>query len=139
MLRKVHASACRSAAPASLALSAKWRWRDHGAELLLSTLTFRDLSISVAGKQYFGAASLRPSVGAGFWVLVGTVPEGTGSALVARFPLGGDWRAAGGHYVTFEFNVNRSIWVKRPDPTDDAPAAARLIPLPSASYRYDPD
>lgn len=116
----------------------EWRWRDHGAELLLSTFTFRDLSISVAGKRYFGASSLRPSVGAGLWFLVGAAPEGTGTALVARFPLGGDWRAAGQHYATVELNVNRSIWVNRPEPTDDTPTTTRLIPLPSASYRYDP-
>lgn len=117
----------------------EWRSRDHGAELLLSTFTFRDLSISVAGRRYFGASSLRPSVGAGLWFVVGTAPEGTGTALVARFPLGGDWQAAGGHYATFELNVNRSIWVNRPELTDEAPTTARLIPLPSVSYRYDPD
>ena len=117
----------------------EWRSRDHGAELLLSTFTFRDLSISAAGKRYFGASSLRPSVGAGLWFVFGTAPEGTGTALVARFPLGGDWQAAGRHYATFELNVNRSIWVNRPEPTDDAPTTARLIPLPSVSYRYDPD
>jgi hypothetical protein len=117
----------------------EWRWEDHGAELLVSTFNFRDVGVSVVGKQYFGASWLKPAVGAGLWLVTGSTPEGTGRALVARFPLGGDWRIAHGHYATFEVNVNRGLWVDRPDPTDDAPIANRMIPIPSVSYRFDPE
>ena len=120
-------------------LVTEWRWDDHGAELMLSTFSFHDLGISVVGKQYFGASWLKPAVGAGLWLVTGSTPEGSGKALVARFPLGGDWRVAHGHYATFEVNVNRGLWVDRPDPTDDAPINNQLIPIPSVSYRFDPE
>jgi hypothetical protein len=119
-------------------LVTEWRWDDHGAELLLSTFSFHDLGISVVGKQYFGASWLKPAVGAGLWLVTGGSPEGSGRALIARFPLGGDWRVAHGHYATFEVNVNRGLWVDRPNPADDTPINRRLVPIPSVSYRYDP-
>ena len=116
---------------------AEWRWDDHGAELLLTTFQFRDLSVSVAGKQYFGASWLKPVVGGGLWFIAGSSPEGAGQALVARFPLGGDWRLAGGHYLTVELNVSRGLWVNQPDPADDAPVNPSFITLPGLSYRLD--
>ena len=116
----------------------EWRWEDKGAELIVSTFSFRDVGLSVVGKQYFGASWLKPAVGAGLWLVVGSTPDGTGRALVARFPLGADWRAAHGHYATVEVNVNRGLWMDRPDPSDDAPVSPRLIPIPSVSYRFDP-
>ena len=119
-------------------LVTEWRWDDHGAELLLSTFSFRDLGISLVGKQYFGASWLKPAVGAGLWLATGGTPDGGGKALVARFPLGGDWRVAHGHYATFEVNVSRGLWVDRPDPADDAPINPRMIPIPSVSYRFAP-
>jgi hypothetical protein len=117
----------------------EWRWDDHGVELQLSTFSFRDIGISAVGKQYFGASWLKPTVGAGLWLVSGRSPEGTGRALMARFPLGGDWRAAPGHYATFEMNVNRGLWMRRADPTDTRPMSRRMIPIPSVSYRYDPE
>jgi hypothetical protein len=116
----------------------EWRWDDHGAELQLSTFGFSDFGISVVGKQYFGASWLKPAVGAGLWFMTGSAPEGTGRALMARFPLGGDWRAAHGHYATFEVNVNRGLWMRRADPRDDRPMSRRMVPIPSVSYRFDP-
>jgi hypothetical protein len=118
---------------------AEWRRGDHGAEVVLSTFSFRDVGVSVAVKQYFGASRLKPTIGAGLWFLVGAAPEGRGSALVARFPLGGDWRVGGGHHATFELGVNRGLWVDRPDPSDRTPINSRLIPIPAVSYRFDPD
>ena len=117
---------------------AEWRTGDLGAELTLSTFTFRDLGVSAVVKQYFGASWLKPTVGAGLWLVRGGTPAGTGTALVARFPFGGDWRAAHGHYATFELNVLRGLWVRRPDPSDETPINRRMIPIPSASYRWDP-
>ena len=117
----------------------EWRWSDRSAELQISTFTFRDVSVSIVGKQYFGASGLQPVVGAGLWLLVAGSPDGTGGAVVARFPFGGDLHVGGGHYTTFEMSVNRGLWVKRPDPTNDIPITRRLIPLPSVSYRFAPD
>ena len=117
---------------------AEQMWGDRSAELLVSTFGFRDLSLSLVGKQYFGAAWLKPAVGAGLSYMVGVSEDGLGSALLLRLPLGGDWHVAGPHYITFEVNVARGLAVKRPDPEDDLPISTRIIPLPSVSYRLDP-
>jgi hypothetical protein len=117
---------------------AEQSWGDRSAELLVSTFTFRDVSLSLVGKQYFGASYLKPAVGAGLWYMLGASEDGPGSALLLRFPLGGDWRVSGPHYVTFEVNVARGLLVWRPDPEDDHPMTTRIIPLPSFSYRLDP-
>lgn len=114
------------------------RWGDRGAELVVSTFTFHDLSVSAGGKQYFGASWLKPAVGAGLTVETSRGPDGAGTALLARFPLGGDWRVSGAHYLTWEISVMRGLAVRRPDPTDRAPLTQRIIPFPSVSYRVDP-
>src|SRR5688572_17877734 len=51
-------------------------WDDRGIEVLVSTFRFRDASVSVVGKQYFGAAWLKPVLGAGFWYMVGSSEDG---------------------------------------------------------------
>ena len=114
---------------------AEWLWEDHGAELLVTTFSFHDVAVSVVGKQYFGTSGLRPVVGGGLWYLTGRSPEGTGAALVARFPIGGDWRIGGDQHLTFEVNVARGLWVRRPDPSDDFPISDRFIPIPGMAYR----
>ena len=115
----------------------EWLWKDHGAELLVTTFSFHDVGVSVVGKQYFGSSWLRPVVGGGLWFLIGRAPEGTGAALVARFPFGGDWRIGGGNHLTWEINVARGLWVRRPERSDDFPINPRLIPLPGVAYRVD--
>ena len=118
---------------------AEWLWEDRGAELLVTTFSFRDVSISVVGKQYFGNSALRPVVGGGLWYLTGRSPEGSGAALAARFPIGGDWRIAGSHHLTLEVNVARGLWVRRPEPSDDFPISDRFIPIPGMAYRVGGD
>ena len=112
----------------------------HALELTAGTWSFRDLSLSAAVKEYLGPSAMRPALGAGLWVELSR-PAGagrTGTAVVARFPVGFDWRAGPGHYVLFEMNVCRALWVRRTDPADETPPAERLIPLPGLSYRWDP-
>ena len=118
-----------------IGIVAEWLWEDRGAELLVTTFSFHDVAVSVVGKQYFGASGLRPVVGGGLWYLTGHSPEGTGAALVARFPIGGDWRIAGNHHLTLEVNVARGLWVRRPDPSDHFPISDRFIPIPGMAYR----
>jgi hypothetical protein len=113
-------------------------WDDRSAEVLVSTFSFHDVSLSVAGKQFFGASWLKPAVGAGLTFMRAGGPDGTGSALIARFPLGGDWQLSSGHYMTWEVNVTRALLVNRPDPADTWPPTQRIIPFPSLSYRFDP-
>ena len=113
-------------------------WDDRSAEVVVSTFTFHDVSVSVAGKQFFGASWLKPAVGAGLTYMVARSPDGVGSALIARFPLGGDWKMSPGHYLTWEVNVTRALTVNRPDPTDTSPPTQRIIPFPSLSYRLAP-
>ena len=103
----------------------------------MTTFSFHDVSVSVVGKQYFGTSGLRPVVGVGLWYLTGRSPEGTGAALVARFPIGGGWRLAGGHNLTLEMNVARGLWVRRHEPSDDSPISSHFIPLLGMAYRVD--
>jgi hypothetical protein len=113
-------------------------WDDRSAEAVVSTFTFRDVSVSVAGKQFFGASWLKPALGAGLTYMISLAPESGGSALIARFPLGGDWKMAPGHFLTWEVNVTRALLVDRADPTDTSPPTQRIIPFPSLSYRLVP-
>lgn len=111
----------------------------RSVDLAVGTWSFRDLSISVVGRQYFGAGSARPVVGAGLWLVgaPGTSPdERTGWGLVARVPIGVDWNAAARHSAGLFLNVNRGLWVRRSDPSDDVPLNRRLVPLPELYYRY---
>jgi hypothetical protein len=110
-------------------------WEDHAAELLVSTFRLHDVSVSVAGKQFFGASWLKPAVGAGLTFVRAGGPDGTGSAVIARFPLGGDWKMSSGDYLTWEVNVTRALLVHRADPADTSPPTQRIIPFPSLSYR----
>lgn len=114
------------------------RWDDRGAELVVSTFTFHDLSVSAGVKQYLGAMGFKPAVGAGLSLMHSPGPDGAGTALLARFPIGGDWRASGAHHLTVEVNVMRGLAIRRPDPSDTAPLTQRIIPFPSFSYRLEP-
>lgn len=111
----------------------------RSVELTVGTWSFRDLSASVVGKEYFGVGALRPFVGIGLW-LVGAPPprsgERLGLAAVLHAPVGVDWRAAGGHYAGAALNVNRALWVRRTDPEDDLPLNQRFVPLPGLYYRW---
>jgi hypothetical protein len=111
---------------------------DRSVELVVSTFSFRDVSVSAAGKQFFGDAWLKPAVGAGVTFMTARGEDGRGHAWIARFPLGGDWKMSPGHYLTWEVNVTRALFVRRPDPTDTSPPTQRIIPFPSFSYRLDP-
>jgi hypothetical protein len=106
-------------------------------DLTVGTWSFRDVSASVVVKQYFGSSDLMPFVGGGLW-LVGASPSGerTGFAAVLQAPIGLDWRATGRHYLGFNLNVNRALWVRRTDPEDDLPLNRRLVPLPGFYYRW---
>jgi hypothetical protein len=106
-------------------------------DLTVGTWSFRDVSASLVVKQYFGSSHLMPFVGGGLW-LVGARPSGeqTGFAAVLHAPVGLDWRATGRHYLGFNLNVNRALWVRRTDPEDDLPLNRRLVPLPGLYYRW---
>lgn len=112
---------------------------DRSLEIAVGTWTARDLSVSVVGRQYFGAAEVKPVVGAGLWsVFSWPEDEGTGISLVARAPVGFDWNVAGDHSLNLDINVNRALWVKRPSPTDATQRDRSLVPLPGISYRWRP-
>jgi hypothetical protein len=106
-------------------------------EMALGTWSFRDLALSVIGKQYFGAGAAQPFVGGGLW-LVAALPSGErpGVALVARAPIGIDWGVADRHAAALALNVNWAIAVRRTDPEDDMALNRRLVPLPDVSYRW---
>jgi len=109
----------------------------RGLEVAVGTWTFRDLSVSGAVKAYFGPSAMRPFVGAGMWALL-AAPKGEdlgGAALVARVPVGFDWRAAPGHFVGGDVNLSRALWLWRTDESA-MPLTGRILPIPGLSYRH---
>lgn len=109
----------------------------HALDFTVGTWSFRDLSVSVVAKEYFGAGDLLPFVGGGVWLVAAWPPgERTGLAAVLQAPVGVDWQAADGSYVGTSLNVNRALAVRRPDPEDDLPLNRRLVPLPGVYYRW---
>lgn len=108
----------------------------HSVEFAAGTWSFRDLGLSVVGKQYFGAGAAKPFVGAGLWVVTARpAQERRGLALVLRAPIGVDWAIADEHALGGALNVNRALVVRRSDPDDDIPMSARFVPLPELYYR----
>ncbi len=109
----------------------------HSLDLTVGTWSFRDLSVALVAKEYFGAGSMHPFVGAGLWV-VAAAPRGErlGLAAVLHAPVGVDWRAAGRHSLGLAMHVNRALGVRRTDPEDDLPLNRRLVPLPGVYYRW---
>jgi hypothetical protein len=112
---------------------------DVGIEVSVGTWSFKDLSTSAVVRGYLGASALRPVVGGGFWIIIAAPEEASrwGTALVARFPIGFDWRTAPGHFVDLDFNVNRALLVRRRD-DELRPMNERLVPIPGLSYRWAP-
>jgi hypothetical protein len=103
----------------------------------VGTWSFHDVSLSVTGREYFGAGYLHPFVGAGLWLVLARPPGGRfGMATVLQAPVGLDWRVVGPHYVGAVINVDRALWVRRTDPQDDLPLNKRIVPLPGLYYRW---
>ena len=114
----------------------------HAVELGVGTWSFRDLSVSVVYKEYFGASSVRPYVGGGLWAVAARAidsTERTGLAVVLRAPVGVDWAFADDHAAGLALNVNLGLAVRRSDPGDDLPMNRRFIPLPELYYRFKQD
>lgn len=114
----------------------------HAVELGVGTWSFRDLSVSVVYKEYFGASRLRPFVGGGLWAVAARAidsTERTGVALVLRAPVGVDWAFADDHAAGLALNVNLGLAVRRSDPADDLPMNRRFVPLPELYYRFKRD
>jgi hypothetical protein len=122
----------------TVALIVERRWEHQGLELQVGTWAFRDLSLSITGKQYVGNASndVQPFVGAGLWALMAFAEEGRGYGLIGRIPLGLDWSFSGPHAAALTIYLNRALALRRPDPEDQRPPRTTLIPLPEFSYRW---
>ncbi len=109
----------------------------HAIDLAVGTWSFHDLSVSVTGREYFGAGYLHPFVGGGLWLVLARPPgERFGMAAVLQAPVGIDWRVTGRHYVGGVINVDRALWVRRSDPEDDLPLNKRIVPLPGVYYSW---
>lgn len=111
-------------------------------ELTVGTFSFGELGVSLAAKERFGASALRPSLGAGLWLMVAPshpedpAAERSGLILLAQVPLGLDWRMSEHQALTFDINTTRALWTRRPDPTDDRPTSGTLVPIPALGYRW---
>jgi hypothetical protein len=119
-----------------LGLVTEYRRSGWSAELTLGTISFREISVAMVGKRYFGSGVFRPALGAGLWSLTAWTEDGSGSILIARVPLAVDWAVTGGHALGIEVAMNRALAVNRLDPDDDTPPNTTIIPLPGLYYRY---
>jgi hypothetical protein len=121
---------------ALVGLVGEYQWGDWSAEILVGTLSFRDLSVAVAGKRYFAEGRIRPAAGLGLWSLSVWSEEGNGSAFLLRAPVAVDWAIASGHAMGVEIGLNRALWIRRLDPEDDRPPRGSIVPFPGVYYRY---
>lgn len=120
-------------------LALEYRWGDRGLDFTVGTWAFRDVSVSLVGKQYFGPGDFRPFTGIGLWAIVAPYRgfgERTGMALVLRAPVGVDWNIDADHHLGGALNLNKALWIRRKDPLDDTPPTTRTIPLPGFYYRW---
>ena len=120
----------------TVALVVEHRWDQQGLEVQAGTWRFRDLSLSVTGRQYMGSYAVEPFVGAGLWAIFARTEKGAGYGLIARLPTGFGWDFASRHSVALTIYLNRALALKRPDPEDRRPPRKTLIPLPELSYRW---
>ncbi|MDX1567494.1 MAG: hypothetical protein R3223_06825 [Longimicrobiales bacterium] len=121
-----------------VSLTAEYQWGSRSAEVVVGTWAFQDVSLSVVGKQYLGPGGSRPFFGLGLWGVAAFAPEGTGSVLVFRAPIGVEWQVLKGHNLGAAMNINRAVWVDRIDPEDETPLNRRVVPLPAVYYRWKP-
>ena len=125
----------------SIGASVEFLWGSRSVDVNLATFSFREVSLAVTGKQYFGGGDLRPFVGVGLWGIAGSTGqegEQTGKALILRVPLGGDWNFTGRHHLGGSLAVNEGLWIDRANPEDDTPVSRRPVPLPGVFYRFEP-
>jgi len=117
----------------------EYRWGNRSVDLTVGTWAFRDLSVSLVGKQYFGPGDFRPFAGLGLWAVVNPQHgpgEQSGVALVARAPVGVDWNLDAAHSLGADLALNHALWIRRKDPRDAPPPSTRLSPLPGFYYRW---
>ncbi len=119
-----------------LGLVSEYQRGNWSAELTVGTISFREISVALAGKHYFGSGNPRPVLGAGFWSLSAWTDDGSGSVFIFRAPVAVDWRFRSEHALGIEVGLNRALSVDRVDPEDDTPPSSRLVPFPGAYYRY---
>jgi hypothetical protein len=104
---------------------------NESLDLTVGTWSFRDLSVAVVARHYFGGGEALPFVGGGLWLVTAWPEDGrTGFATVLHAPVGVDLQPGRRHAVGLALNVNRALWVRRTDPDDDLPLNRRLVPLP---------
>ena len=107
---------------AFLGLVSEYQRGDWSVEITLGTITFREISVALAGKHYFLEGDFRPVE--------------SGSVLTFRAPIGIDWQVHSQHALGIEVGLNRALAVDRLDPEDDTPPNPRLVPIPGAYYRH---
>ncbi len=117
----------------------EYRWGNRSVEMNIGTWSFRDLSVSLVGKQYFGPGDFRPYSGLGLWAVIaphGGPTERTGVAVMARAPVGVEWNVDADHHLGAHLSLNRALWIRRKDPLDNYPPTDRIIPLPGFFYLW---
>jgi hypothetical protein len=122
-----------------IGLIMEYRWGNQSVEFTMGTWAFKDISLSLVGKQYFGPGDFQPFAGLGLWAVIAPyhgLGEREGIALMARAPVGVEWNVDANHHLGTAISLNRALWIQRKDPLDDTPPSDRLIPLPGFYYRW---
>jgi len=117
----------------------EYRWGRRSVEMNIGTWSFRDLSISIVGKQYFGPGDFRPFSGIGLWTVIAPTHgpgEQTAAALLIRAPVGVEFNVDADHHLGGHISLNRALWIRRRDPRDELPPSDRLVPLPGFFYLW---
>lgn len=123
-----------------MGLILEYQWGDRSIEMNIGTWTFRDLSVSVVGKQYFGPGDFRPFAGVGLWAVLAPAraeEDQTSLAFLARAPVGVEWNVDADHHLGGHLSLNRALWIRRKDPLDDLPPSGRFVPLPGFYYIWN--
>ncbi len=115
---------------ALIGLSLEHIWDQTAVELNIGTWAFKDISVSLAGKQYLGEGRIRGFLGLGLWSVTASQEEGIGSGLILEAPIGFEVEIFRRTAFGAALNVSRALWIKRADPEDETPPSNRIIPLP---------
>lgn len=108
----------------------------RSVDLMLGTWSLRDISSSIAVKQYGGGGDARAYIGLGLWNVLAWQEEGFGSALILRAPVGFEYEPFDDGSLGVDISVSRALQVNRADPLDDTPPADRIVPLPGFYFRW---
>ena len=117
-------------------ISLEYVWDQTGAEVIVGTRHFQDISVSAVAKQYLGEGPVKGYLGLGLSNVTEWAHGGVATGLLLRAPIGVEFRTFDANWVGLDISVHRALAVKRADPEDQRPPRTFLVPLPGAYWKY---